>query len=158
MPSEKKYYPQLDSIRGIAFLLVFIFHSYRPTFSEGIFSQFSQFIFDHLLFGLDIFFVLSSFLLTLLGLNEYEKTGKFSFKNYIIRRSLRIWPLYFLVMFFSFVILKMVVYYSGHQITLPPAYWYLFFISNFYLPDHVFFLRVLWTLSVEEQFYIFWGM
>jgi peptidoglycan/LPS O-acetylase OafA/YrhL len=61
-------------------------------------------------------------------------------------------------MFFSFVVLPVVQHYSGHQLTLPPAYWYLFFVSNFYLPDHVFFLRLLWTLSIEEQFYIIWGI
>ena len=108
--------------------------------------------------SIDVFFILSSFLLTLLGVNEYKKNGNFSFKNYFIRRALRIWPLYFLIMFFSFVVLKLVKAYTGQQITLPPAGWYLFFISNFYLSSHVFFLRLLWTLSVEEQFYLIWGL
>jgi len=158
MNSEKKYYPQLDSIRGISFLSIFIFHAIKPSSGIGIISEFCQFIFAHLILSIDVFFILSSFLLTFLGLNELERTGKFSFKNYFLRRSLRIWPLYFLLMFFSFVVLPILQYYSGQQITLPPAPWYLFFISNFYLPDHVFFLRLLWTLSIEEQFYIVWGI
>jgi peptidoglycan/LPS O-acetylase OafA/YrhL len=158
MNSEKKYYPQLDSVRGISFLSIFIFHSVNPSFGVGVMGQFTKFLFGNLILSIDIFFILSSFLLTLLGLNEFERTGKFSFKNYFLRRSLRIWPLYFLLMFFSFVVLPVVQHYSGHQLTLPPAYWYLFFVSNFYLPDHVFFLRLLWTLSIEEQFYIIWGI
>ena len=158
MLPEKKYYPQLDSIRGISVLAVFIFHAFKPKLGDSLFEEFIIFILAHLGMGLDVFFILSAFLLTLLGMNEFEKTGKFSLKNYFIRRVLRIWPLYFILMFFSFVVLRIAQYYSGQQITLPPAQWYLFFISNFYLPDHVFFLRILWTLSIEEQFYIVWGV
>ena len=157
MKEEKKYFPQLDTIRGISVLAVFIFHSYKPIFGESFFEKFIAFVLAHLGMGLDVFFILSSFLLTFLGMNEFETTGKFSFKNYFIRRALRIWPLYFIIMFFSFVILKILQNYTGHQITLPPAGWYVLFVSNFYLPDHVFFLRLLWTLSVEEQFYLLWG-
>lgn len=158
MVEEKKYFPQLDAIRGISVLAVFFFHGYKPNLGTSLFEKFLSFTLSHLAMGLDVFFILSSFLLTLLGITEYEKTGGFSLKNYFIRRVLRIWPLYYTIMFFSFVILKIVESYTKHQISLPPPAWYLFFISNFYLPDHVFFLRLLWTLSVEEQFYLLWGI
>ena len=158
MIPEKKYYPQLDAIRGISFLAIFIYHSYKPSEGVNLVDKFFTFLFNNLPFSIDVFFILSSFLLTLLGMNEFEKIGKFSFKKYFIRRALRIWPLYFLLMFFSFVILEGVQKITGQQITLPPAEWYLFFVSNFYSPDHVFFLRILWTLSVEEQFYLLWGI
>lgn len=158
MNTKKVYYPQLDAIRGISVLSVFIFHAYKPILNESTIQKFIAFILAHMGMGLDVFFILSAFLLTYLGMNEFEKTGKFSFKNYFVRRVLRIWPLYFLLMFFSFVILKLVQHYTGQQITLPPPQWYLFFVSNFYYPPHVFFLRLLWTLSVEEQFYILWGI
>ena len=157
MKENKTYYPQLDSIRGISFLIVFFYHSFKPTWNDSLVDKFLQFTFNAMPLSIDVFFILSAFLLTFLGINEYKKTGKFSFNNYFIRRALRIWPLYFLIMFFSFVILKIFKNYSGYQISLPPAGWYLLFVSNFYLPDHVFFLRLLWTLSVEEQFYLLWG-
>ena len=157
MKEGKRYYPQLDSIRGISFLVVFFYHSYKPVWNDSLIDNFLKFIFNIMPLSIDVFFILSAFLLTFLGINEFEKTGKFSFKNYFIRRALRIWPLYFIIMFFSFVILKILQNYTGHQITLPPAGWYVLFVSNFYLPDHVFFLRLLWTLSVEEQFYLLWG-
>jgi peptidoglycan/LPS O-acetylase OafA/YrhL len=158
MNSKKIYYPQLDAIRGLSFLAVFFFHAYKPGKATNGLQAFFVFVYSKLPLSIDIFFILSSFLLTFLGINEYKLRGNFSFKNYFIRRALRIWPLYYLLMFFSFVVLKLFQKYTGQQITLPPAEWYLFFISNFYQPDHVFFLRLLWTLSVEEQFYLFWGL
>ena len=158
MIAEKKYYPQLDAIRGISFLVIFMYHSFKPSGGSDFFDKFLLYIYNNLPLSIDVFFILSAFLLTLLGMNEFDKTGKFSFKKYFIRRALRIWPLYFLLMFFSFVILQAAQKYTGQQITLPPAEFYLFFVSNFYFPDHVFFLRILWTLSVEEQFYFFWGI
>lgn len=158
MSSKKIYYPQLDAIRGLSFLAVFFFHAYKPAVATNGLQAFFVFVYSKLPLSIDVFFILSSFLLTLLGINEYKLRGNFSFKNYFIRRALRIWPLYYLLMFFSFVVLKLVQNYTGQQMTLPPAGWYLFFISNFYLGSHVFFLRLLWTLSVEEQFYLFWGL
>ncbi len=158
MISEKKYYPQLDAIRGLSVLAVFFYHAYKPTDGTYLIQSFWVWFFSKMYLGLDVFFILSAFLLTLLGINEYKKNGNFSFKNYFIRRALRIWPLYYVIMFFAFVVLKLFQKYTGQQITLPPAGWYLFFISNFYLLGHVFFLRLLWTLSVEEQFYFVWGL
>lgn len=158
MSSKKIYYPQLDAIRGLSFLAVFFFHACKPPAAANSLQAFGVFVYSRLPLSIDVFFILSSFLLTLLGINEYKLRGNFSFKNYFIRRALRIWPLYYLLMVFSFVILKWLQAYTGQQITLPPAGWYLFFISNFYMAGHVFFLRLLWTLSVEEQFYLFWGL
>lgn len=155
--NTKKYYPQLDALRAFAFLSVFFYHTIHPSKGVTPFGRFIYLVWSNLYLGLDIFFVLSAFLLTFLGINEYNKTGKFSFKNYFARRVLRIWPLYYLLMFFSFVILKYFKNQYAVQISLPEASWYLFFISNYYTKEHVFFLRILWTLSVEEQFYILWG-
>lgn len=154
----KHYYPQLDSIRGFFFLVVFFFHACHPVFGTTIWEQFFQFLWNCMIYCIDVFFVLSSFLLTWLGLNELDKEGHFSFKNYFIRRLLRIWPLYYTIMFFAFVILPLVIVYLRASVSLPPPGWYLFFISNFYEKDHVYFLRFLWTISVEEQFYLILGI
>ena len=156
--SPKYYYPQLDSIRGLSFLAVFFFHSYHPQFGKGIINEGLQFFYNCLDYSIDVFFILSSFLLTWLGINEYERNGNFSFRNYFLRRALRIWPLYYILMFFSFVIVPMGAQYSGIHATLPPPAWYLFFVSNYYTAGHVYFLRFLWTLSVEEQFYLVLGL
>ena len=155
---SKYYFPQLDSIRGLSFLAVYFLHAVHPHFDSGFFSRILQCLYNNLVLSIDVFFILSSFLLTWLGINEYKEKGDFSFINYFIRRALRIWPLYFLLMIFSFVLVPYASAYINLRVTLPPAYYYLFFISNFYLEGHVYFLRFLWTLSVEEQFYIVWGL
>ncbi|HQW83839.1 MAG TPA: acyltransferase [Ferruginibacter sp.] len=155
---HKYYFPQLDSIRGLSFLAVYCFHAFHPQFNNGFWGSMLNFFYQNLVLSIDVFFILSAFLLTWLGINEYKAKGNFSFINYFIRRTLRIWPLYFLLMLFAFVLVPFASEYFHVPVTLPPAYYYLFFISNFYLEGHVFFLRFLWTLSVEEQFYLLWGI
>lgn len=155
---SKYYFPQLDSIRGLSFLAVYFVHAYHPNFGTGFFKELLQYLYNNLALSIDVFFILSSFLLTWLGINEYKLKGNFSFVNFFIRRALRIWPLYILLMIFSFIVVPYAADYFNVPVTLAPAYYYLFFISNFYLEGHVYFLRFLWTLSVEEQFYLLWGV
>lgn len=152
------YYPQLDGLRGIAFLCVFFLHAYHPGFSDNLLGKYFQFLYSSLALSIDTFFVYSSFLLTLLGIREYEKNGDFSFANFFLRRTFRIWPLYYFLMLLCFVIIPFVAKLAGVDVSLPPATYYLFFVSNYYLGSHVFMLQFLWTLSVEEQFYLVWGI
>lgn len=155
---SKYYFPQLDSIRGLSFIAIFLFHAIRITDKPFFLSGFARYLYSNLPLGLEVFFVLSSFLLTWLGFNEYQKQGNFSFKNYFTRRALRIWPLYFFILFLAFIVIRSIAAYFHYAITLPNAWYYVFFIANFYTIDHVFLLRILWTISVEEQFYLFWGL
>jgi peptidoglycan/LPS O-acetylase OafA/YrhL len=154
----KYYFPQLDSIRGLSFLAVYFFHAIHPQFGSNFLARMLDSFYNSLILSIDVFFILSSFLLTWLGISEYKAKGNFSFISYFMRRALRIWPLYFLLMIFSFVLVPYVAAYFKVPITLPPAHYYIFFISNFYLEPHVYFLRFLWTLAVEEQFYLLWGL
>ena len=155
---KQLYYPQLDSIRGLSFLGIFLYHSIHPEFGSDLVSSFVQYLYHQLPLAIDVFFLLSSFLLTRIGLVEYEKRQNFSFINYFTRRVLRIWPLYYLLMFLSFVIFPLIAARAGTSMSLPDPLVYVFFVSNFYHVDHVFFLRILWTLSVEEQFYLVLGV
>ena len=86
----KYYFPQLDSIRGLSFLAVFFFHAFHPHFGTRFFGRMLQYFYNNLDLSIDVFFILSSFLLTWLGINEYRTKGNFSFVNYFIRRALRI--------------------------------------------------------------------
>lgn len=131
----------LDSLRFFAFLSIFIFHS-TAFLPKGY-------------LGVDFFFVLSSFLLTYLVFIELEQTSKFSKKNFFIRRSLRIFPLYFLVVIFSLVALPLIANITNTNITLPEnelLYW--LFLSNYESSDSIFALKFLWSIAVEEQFYL----
>jgi peptidoglycan/LPS O-acetylase OafA/YrhL len=158
LSSEKKtklYFPQLDSVRGMSFIAIFLFHSLRISFNAGTFPEY---IFNRLPLAIDVFFILSSFLLTYLALNEYKKRGDFSFKNYFTRRILRIWPLYYFILIIAFILFPFIANSFHYKMTLPAPLYYIFFIANFYTADHVFFLKLLWTISVEEQFYLLWGL
>lgn len=154
----KLYFPQLDSIRGISFIAIFLFHAVRIPDHPFWGADFLYYLYKNLDLGVEVFFVLSAFLLTWLGLNEYKKRNNFSLGNYFKRRVLRIWPLYFFILILAFLIFPQVAKYFHFEMSLPDAWYYILFISNFYTLDHIFFLRFLWTISVEEQFYFLWGI
>ncbi|MDQ6903730.1 MAG: acyltransferase [Bacteroidota bacterium] len=158
-PGEKSkiYFPQLDSIRGISFIAIFLFHTLQVSFGGNFLGDFIQYLFANLPLAIDVFFILSSFLLTYLALNEYQKRGNFSFKNYFTRRVLRIWPLYYFILLMAFILFPFVANLLHYKMTLPEPVYYILFIANFYTINHVFFLKLLWTISVEEQFYLLWG-
>lgn len=155
---QKNYYPQLNALRGIGIILVFIYHAYKPQFGSGFLMQFASFCYENIYLSMDMFFALSAFIITHLAFIEIEKNGSFSFRNFILRRIFRIWPVYFIILIIAYLLVKQLAAHYQVPITLPPAGWYVFFVSNFYVEGHVFFLRQLWTISVEEQFYVIWGI
>lgn len=155
---SKIYFPQLDSIRGISFITIFLFHTLVLDYSKIFLGNFFHFLFNSLPLAIDVFFILSSFLLTYLALNEYKKRGNFSFKNYFTRRVLRIWPLYYFILILAFVLFPVVANFFHAKMSLPASWYYIFFVANFDTAYHVFFLKFLWTISVEEQFYLLWGL
>jgi peptidoglycan/LPS O-acetylase OafA/YrhL len=116
--------------------------------------------------GVRVFFVLSGFLITLLIFNEKERTGALSVRGFYMRRILRIWPLYFVMLFVGFV----VVPFAGrlaHTSDMTPKehFWpYAFFLGNvetlatklIAVPSDV--LNPTWSISIEEQFYVVWPL
>ena len=163
MNRKPLYFPNLDGLRFFGFLLIFCSHAlFSISFSGHDKPAFStDTSLTHLGFaGLDFFFVLSSFLITFTILGEYETSGGFSFKNYFIRRSLRIWPLYFLIVVAGFVLVSLAPLFEISVSPLPSPVWFLSFTLDFYVMEDgqnfLFFLVFLWTLSVEEQFYLAW--
>ena len=167
MEKGKFHLKSLDSLRTIAFFSTFIAHSFG-TLNENILETG---IYKNVLylkgffgFGVPVFFVLSGFLITFLMLKNQEKNN-FSLKSFYLKRVLRIWPVYYVVIlfgFFAFPILRSIIL---HQPTEENAnFWmYLCFLSNFdqinigVLPFGVG-LGPTWSVSVEEQFYLFWPL
>jgi peptidoglycan/LPS O-acetylase OafA/YrhL len=150
-----KSIPQLDRLRGLAILLVVIFHVWK--------------VFPPVLFtavrlgwvGVDLFFVLSGFLITGILLDTRENKGYFW--RFYGKRVLRIWPAYLLLLIFTFCAIPILRLVAGRHIPTIPGevlgIWaYLLMIQNFFgvgLGASLF-LRVTWSLAIEEQFYLIW--
>ena len=145
----RSHYPGLDGLRGIAILLVILYHnfSFLPFLNYGW-------------LGVDLFFVLSGFLITEILLST--RNTKNYFRNFYSRRILRIFPLYYLclvIVILLFPLFKNFPYqlsfYHDNQL------WFWFYLQNWMLifkewNDSAILLNHFWSLAVEEQFYIIW--
>lgn len=165
---SKFRFENLDSIRTVAFFTVFLAHSVASDIpsiiGNPIYNFFDVFrsVFS---FGVPVFFVLSGFLISYLMLKEQEGEAGFSVKNFYMRRVLRIWPVYYVVIIFGFVIFPLLRTYVLHLPYIENAnlFNYIFFISNFdqiinnQLPFGVG-LGPTWSVGVEEQFYLLWPL
>ncbi len=163
--NKKFFFLNLDGIRTCAFLMVFFGHCFRWVPLQGKFEEL-EWISDLMTnlsnMGVNLFFVLSGFLITYMLMNEQTETGTISISKFYIRRILRIWPLYyivvavgFIVVFFVFKLLPM------NLLTFRGTMFYAFFLVNF---EHIYYnlthtlISVLWSVSVEEQFYLCWPL
>jgi len=166
----KVFFPNLDGLRFISFLVVFLHHCYLSFFtylqsSSPVAWKIQAFLFKYGTLGVNFFFVLSGFLITYLLIREKEVTGTIHVGNFYIRRILRIWPLYYLCLVIGFVGFAYIKKLGGEipQESANPLY-YIFFAGNFdYMqtwpvkPDAIL-LSVLWSVCVEEQFYLAWPL
>jgi peptidoglycan/LPS O-acetylase OafA/YrhL len=167
---KKTYFPNLDGLRTIAFLLVFLQHSVSDQLLngyDGVIGSFLKMLFRGGATGVSVFFVLSGFLITYLILNEQNSTNGINIKHFYIRRALRIWPLYYAVLIFVFFIYPILRNLAGmessHAHNIP---YYFLFLSNFDIIhiDHYFEtmawgpITVTWSVAVEEQFYLTWPL
>src|SRR6202789_3606958 len=162
--SQRRFYqPELDGLRFYAFLGVFVCHTLpvHETFYRGLHMPLPWLWVPLVLSGsagVDLFFALSAFLITSLLLRERQETGGISLRSFYIRRILRIWPLYFLL-----IALGVVLAHTSADQNLPWYYvaGYLLFLGNwvqavFGGPNSICF--PLWTVSIEEQFYLVWPL
>ena len=166
-PANKVSYPRLDALRALCFLAVFTIHNFISTDPAMLEHPVIVLLRDHLFvsggLGVNVFFVLSGFLITGLLLRERELTGRIHVPHFWLRRVLRIWPLYFFCVFFGFVLFPALKSLGGqvpHESAEP--WFYLVFAGNFDVllhgtPDATV-LFMLWSVSVEEQFYAFWPL
>ncbi len=168
--AKKVFFPNLDGLRFICFLLVFLFHSYKVLFANlkgTVVYDIVEFLFQHGELGVNFFFVLSGFLITFLLIREVEVSGTVHIKNFYIRRVLRIWPLFYLCVFIGFVVWPLAKHFAGAaSVETSDPWYYVFLVNNFdyihqqsiseqLFPDALI-LIVLWSVAVEEQFYLVW--
>jgi peptidoglycan/LPS O-acetylase OafA/YrhL len=168
---NKIYFENLNSIRFIAASMVFLQHgmsnSYKflpikNTYWEKILNLISEGG-----TGVSIFFVLSGFLITYLLISEFELNGRIVIKFFYIKRMLRIWPLYFAIILFSFGIYPFLLFFFGIKNHIDTnIIYHIFFLSNF---DTISIMKlpsgngdmvqgITWSVSIEEQFYLFWPL
>ncbi len=173
---KRIYFDYLDSLRFFAFFAVFIAHAaiLFPISADWFYSLYRS-IFSNGAYGVNFFFILSGFLISYLLMAEKKDTGRVSVRTFYLKRVLRIWPLYFVVFVSAIFILPFIVralgadYIAGSIKTFPNLgmttgedgpWWFLFFVGNFYRAHEwgptPFALGVLWSVCIEEQFYLFW--
>lgn len=154
----KKHLPVLDGIRGLAALMVMTFH-YLENDAHILDHGFHQFLHKFSTVGqtgVDLFFVLSGFLITriLLGAKSKEKF----FSTFYARRAIRIWPLYYFFLVLTLFLLPILAgdaiqsfdqhwYWWAHLQNLPLAYGW-----DWGGP------QIYWSLAIEEHFYLVWPL
>ncbi len=157
---EKRHFEMFDTFRFFAFLKVFLQHV--PVFAFAWFNIFR----NGGIIGVQFFFTLSGFLITYIILNEKNQTGTYSLKNFFVRRILRIWPLFYLMVGISYCIpwILSLLHQHKEMYGYQPVWWVsVSFLENYKMifthkPPSEEELALLWSLCVEEHFYIIWGL
>ncbi|MGZ3899871.1 MAG: acyltransferase family protein [Bacteroidia bacterium] len=160
--TQRIYFKNLDILRFLAAYMIVVHHCYfgwKTQFGDAPFaksiSPYSagklETVIANFCSGVDIFFIISGFLITYLLLSEREKMQKVDVVKFWIRRAFRIWPLYFLILLVG----PLLTYFFKEQ---EPGYLYhFFFLGNFDImyngtksvaTDH------LWSICIEEHFYL----
>jgi peptidoglycan/LPS O-acetylase OafA/YrhL len=163
-PALARFYrPELDALRFCAFLLVFLSHvlprgasGYAPYLSSPRLRAFVAAVTNASGFGLCLFFMLSAYLITELLQREKEQTGTLSVKGFYQRRILRIWPIYYLALALGFVVMRRT---SSDPHALERLAAFAFFAGNWFCSQNGWSANPstpLWSVSVEEQFYLIW--
>jgi peptidoglycan/LPS O-acetylase OafA/YrhL len=156
-----KRIPQLDGLRGTAIALVllhhyiFQFHPSMPDALAAILMPVARLGWS----GVDLFFVLSGFLIGGILVDARESESFYS--TFYARRAFRILPIYFLILALGMVLSQLAMHGSvlARGFSIQPAPWayYFTFTQNFFFSRHgdmIWYLQVTWSLAVEEQFYL----
>lgn len=162
---EKLFFPNLDGLRFFSFLAVFFSHIFSSgndsIKNESWYQLFKGRLFSDGDMGVSFFFVLSGFLITYLLIREKQLTGTVHISAFYVRRTLRIWPLYYFCVLFGFLAFPAIKAALGQtpEETADPLLCSLFlnnFNAVFNGPPDSSILSVLWSVAIEEQFYLLW--
>lgn len=157
---KRIHFHSFDAFRFFSFFIVFLHHV--PHSPNSIYSYVSK----SGSIGVSFFFVLSGFLITYILIHEKKTRNSISLKNFFARRILRIWPLYYAMIAFAFLtpyILNVLQLSSSNEGYTPNWLASICFLENYKMMltesfPNVSPLRVMWSLCVEEHFYILWGL
>lgn len=157
---NKQYLPGLNSLRFIAASFVIVSHA---SISSLYNFKESFTILNRGADAVEFFFTLSGFLITYLLLREVSQTGDISIQKFYLRRVVRIWPLYFLITGIGFFLFHLVypLLYKSAYFKFPLSTGLICFVL--FIPNYITsnfsagLLNPLWSIGVEEQFYLFWA-
>ena len=149
-----QYIPALDGLRGIAVSLVVFYHCHTKL-GDGLLSRFAEYGWA----GVNLFFVLSGFLIT--GIIIEGREDVHFFRNFYARRALRIWPVYVLLLLLNYVLVPCLLeqnpQHAWRITSTAPWLYYALFVQNLFalaLPGPI---GPTWSLAIEEQFYLAWA-
>lgn len=155
-PPRQGHIPALDGVRALAVLMVVLHHSVRFKEPEGVVEQAVLTIATTGWIGVDLFFVLSGFLITGILLEQQDAPNRW--RAFLWRRVVRIFPLYYAFLFLLFVVMPA---FGSHRFCPGPtarlSHW--LYLSNYWIAQQGWSPRVpnhLWSLAIEEQFYLLW--
>jgi len=154
--------PALDGVRGLAILAVLLFHFVAPRDPKGPIDAAITWLFSYGALGVDLFFVLSGFLIT--GILYDSRADPSYFRNFYMRRVLRIFPLYYGVLVIVFFVVPAIPALHGSEIAGLRSHqaWAWLYGVNIYLAIHggwvLSYIEHFWSLAIEEQFYLAWPL
>jgi peptidoglycan/LPS O-acetylase OafA/YrhL len=154
--------PVLDGLRGLAILLVLVYHIgiFAGLDGRGDVDSLVVLVADQLWFGVDLFFVLSGFLIT--GILYDAKGSPLFFRSFYGRRVLRIFPLYFGFLAFALLTFPFWLPQESAEGLLASQAGYWLYLSNVQVALHGWQeplqFGLFWSLAVEEQFYLLWPL
>ena len=160
MDYQRKHFHTFDALRFLSFLLVFIHHIPVPENSWFYLLTKSGDI------GVSFFFVLSGFLISYILFFEKKNKKTINLKNFLAKRVLKIWPLFYALLLFAYLtpqILKLLQLSFSNEGYEPNWLMSALFLENYKMMfsdsfPNVSPLRVMWSLCIEEHFYIIWGL
>jgi peptidoglycan/LPS O-acetylase OafA/YrhL len=158
MNKKFQQYPSLNGLRAVSILLILIHHlSYQNGILEDVLKitwlQPISLLLQDGQFGVNVFFVISGFLITYVMSQEEQINGKMGVKNFYFRRMLRIFPAYYFLLFVYFILqLFQVIHLENESWITALTYTKSFNWQLDWYTSHA------WSLSIEEQFYIFWPL
>ena len=161
-PALGGHLPVLDGVRGLAIVMVLLFHFVAQTTATNPFEEAVNGVLAYGLLGVDLFFVLSGFLIT--GILYDSRASPSYFRRFYMRRVLRIFPLYYGVLAVVFFVLPLVPALRGSEIAglREQQAWAWLYGVNVYLAIQggwvLSYIEHFWSLAVEEHFYLFWPL